>query len=87
MRCCQSCAVLTVISCCEQTMAQTLKGQLQQHSKATATLRANIGLLEGKVAEARSKKETLKARALSAQVSPRTTLGPPPVSCDQPVFP
>jgi hypothetical protein len=53
-----------------QSTAATLKAQLEQHMKATATLRANIGALEAKVTEALSKKETLKARAMSAQVSP-----------------
>lgn len=39
--------------------------------KASQTLRSNISMLESKVAEAVSKKETLKARALSAQACPR----------------
>ena len=43
--------------------------QLEQHRKASATLKANISALESKVTEALSKKETLKARAVSAQVS------------------
>ena len=43
--------------------------QLEQHRKASATLKANISALESKVTEALSKKETLKARAASAQVS------------------
>lgn len=46
-----------------------MKEQLEQHRKASATLKANIGALESKVAEALNKKETLKARAASAQVS------------------
>ena len=46
-----------------------MKQQLEQHLKATATLKANISALESKVTEALSKKETLKARAASAQVS------------------
>ena len=53
-----------------QTTAQTMKQQLEAHMKASQTLRANISMLESKVAEAISKKETLKARALSAQVCP-----------------
>ena len=43
--------------------------QLEQHRKASATLKANISALESKVTEVLSKKETLKARAASAQVS------------------
>ncbi len=46
-----------------------MREQLEQHCKASATLKANIGALESKVAEALNKKETLKARAASAQVS------------------
>lgn len=45
-----------------------MKQQLEAHMKASQTLRSNISMLESKVAEAISKKETLKARALSAQV-------------------
>ena len=45
--------------------------QLEQHRKASTTLKANISALESKVTEALSKKETLKARAASAQVSRR----------------
>lgn len=52
-----------------------MKQQLEAHVKASQTLRANIGMLESKVAEAISKKETLKARALSAQAR----LLPPPL--------
>ncbi len=44
-----------------------MKQQLEAHMKASQTLRTNISMLESKVAEAISKKETLKARALSAQ--------------------
>ena len=46
-----------------------MRQQLEQHRKASATLKANISTLESKVAEALNKKETLKARAASAQVS------------------
>ncbi len=51
-----------------QTTANTMREQLEQHRKASATLKANISALESKVAEALNKKETLKARAASAQV-------------------
>ena len=62
-----------------QATAATLRAQLEQHTKATATLRANIQALEGKVAAALSKKETLKARAMSAQVThPLLPPAPPP---------
>ena len=50
-----------------------MREQLEQHRKASATLKANIGALESKVAEALNKKETLKARAASAQVRPQVT--------------
>ncbi len=50
-----------------QTTANAMQQQLEQHRKASATLKANISALEGKVAEALNKKETLKARAASAQ--------------------
>lgn len=46
-----------------------MRQQLEQHRKASATLKMNISALESKVAEALNKKETLKARAASAQVS------------------
>ncbi|BDA50641.1 probable membrane-associated 30 kDa protein, chloroplastic [Coccomyxa sp. Obi] len=46
-----------------------MKQQLEAHMKASQTLRSNISMLESKVAEAISKKETLKARALSAQAT------------------
>lgn len=46
-----------------------MKAQLEQHMKASETLRGNINALQNKVAEAIAKKETLKARAASAQVS------------------
>ena len=51
-----------------QTTATTMRQQLEQHRKASATLKANISTLESKVAETLNKKETLKARAASAQV-------------------
>ena len=63
-------ALLRRPACAAQATATTMNQQLEQHRKASATLKANISALEGKVTEALSKKETLKARAASAQVSP-----------------
>jgi len=57
-----------------------MKQQLEQHIKASETLRANIAALESKAAEAISKKETLKARAMSAQARPLLLLGGHPPS-------
>lgn len=51
-----------------QTAADSLGKQLEQHTRASEALFGNIRALESKVAEALSKKETLKARAASAQV-------------------
>lgn len=65
-----------------QTTANTMKEQLQQHRKASATLKANIGALESKVAEALNKKETLKARAASAQVRTQELWHEPELSAD-----
>lgn len=54
--------------CWDQATADTLRKQLDIHTRASNTLLGNIRLLENKVSEAVSKKETLKARALTAQV-------------------
>ena len=51
-----------------QTTADALAKQLEPHTKAAEALFGNIRAMEAKVAEALSKKETLKARAASAQV-------------------
>ena len=51
-----------------QTAADSLGKQLEQHTRASEALFGNIRALESKVSEALSKKETLKARAASAQV-------------------
>ena len=51
-----------------QTAADSLSKQLEQHTRASEALFGNIRALESKVTEALSKKETLKARAASAQV-------------------
>lgn len=52
-----------------QDQADGLKQQLQLQSKATDSLLGNTRVLEGKLAEAKSKKDTLKARAASAKTS------------------
>lgn len=49
--------------------AAMLKKQLDHHTRATSQLTTNIRMMEAKVAEAMSKKETLKARALSAETT------------------
>ena len=51
-----------------QTTADELAKQLEPHTKAAEALFGNIRAMEAKVAEGLSKKETLKARAASAQV-------------------
>ncbi|KAK9826835.1 hypothetical protein WJX81_005598 [Elliptochloris bilobata] len=52
-----------------QTTADALAKQLEPHTRAAEALFGNIRALEAKVAEAVSKKETLKARAASAQAT------------------
>jgi len=52
-----------------QESAQQLSQQLEAQRKATDQLIANTRMLEGKLAEAKSKKDTLKARAASAKTS------------------
>lgn len=52
-----------------QDSADQLKVQLEQQQKAVDQLMGNTRMLEGKLAEARSKKDTLKARAASAKTS------------------
>lgn len=49
--------------------AAMLKKQLDQHTRASSQLMTNIRMMENKVAEAMSKKETLKARALTAETT------------------
>ncbi|KAF8059115.1 hypothetical protein HT031_005287 [Scenedesmus sp. PABB004] len=49
--------------------AGSLKTQLDAQRKALETLQANVRMLEGRLAEARNKRETLKARAASAKSS------------------
>lgn len=44
-----------------------LKQQLEQQSSAVDTIVGNMRVLEGKLAEAKMKKDTLKARAQSAK--------------------
>lgn len=52
-----------------QATADAMKGQLDVHNRAANTLLGNIRMLENKVSEAATKKETLKARAITAQSS------------------
>ncbi|KAG2446926.1 hypothetical protein HYH02_008081 [Chlamydomonas schloesseri] len=52
-----------------QEDADRMNEQVVAQSQALEQLQANIRLLEGKLGEARSKKETLKARAASAKTS------------------
>ena len=50
-----------------QDNANMLRSQLDQQSKAVETLIGNMRVLESKLAEAKLKKDTLKARAQSAK--------------------
>ncbi|KAG2429481.1 hypothetical protein HXX76_010718 [Chlamydomonas incerta] len=52
-----------------QEDADRMKEQVTLQTQALEQLQTNIRVLEGKVGEARSKKETLKARAASAKTS------------------
>jgi phage shock protein A len=52
-----------------QDQLKTWEGQLAQQQKAVEQLINNTRAMEGKLAEAKSKKETLKARAASAKSS------------------
>eukprot|EP00775_Hariotina_reticulata_P008440 gene8440-8624_t len=52
-----------------QEQADSMRVQLEAQQKAVDQLIANTRVLEGKLAEARSKKDTLKARAASAKTS------------------
>ncbi|CAK0781978.1 hypothetical protein CVIRNUC_005521 [Coccomyxa viridis] len=52
-----------------QENADTMKAQLDQQRKAVDQLISNTKMLEGKLIEAKSKKDTLKARAKTAQTS------------------
>lgn len=52
-----------------QDNADSLKKQLDYQSQAVQTLINNTRELESKIQEARSKKDTLKARAQSAKAS------------------
>jgi phage shock protein A len=52
-----------------QDNANTMKIQLDAQKKATDQLIANTRMLENKLTEAKSKKDTLKARAKSAQTT------------------
>lgn len=52
-----------------QDQAEGMRVQLEAQQKAVDQLIGNTRVLEGKLAEARSKKDTLKARAASAKTS------------------
>lgn len=52
----------------------TWQGQLDQQEKAVEQLLNNTRAMEGKLQEAKSKKETLKARAASAKSSKQVQL-------------
>ncbi|BDA43705.1 Membrane-associated protein VIPP1, chloroplastic [Coccomyxa sp. Obi] len=52
-----------------QENADTMKAQLDQQRKAVDQLISNTKMLESKLVEAKSKKDTLKARAKTAQTS------------------
>ena len=52
-----------------QDNADSLKNQLDYQVEAVQTMIKNTRELEGKIQEARSKKDTLKARAQSAKAS------------------
>lgn len=54
---------------CEQEQADALKIQVDQLTGASTDVLNNTRALEAKLSEARSKKETLKARAASAKTS------------------
>ncbi|KAK9866247.1 hypothetical protein WJX84_005974 [Apatococcus fuscideae] len=49
--------------------ARSMKAQLDAQTKASDQLKANMTMLDQKLSEAKSKKDTLKARAKSAQTS------------------
>ncbi|CAM8891611.1 unnamed protein product [Rhodiola kirilowii] len=53
--------------------ASALKAQLDQQKSVVENLVANTRLLESKIQEARSKKDTLKARAQSAKTATKVT--------------
>ncbi len=50
-----------------QETATSLSGQLQSHEGQVDTLKRSLAALEGKIAEAKTKKDMLKARAQAAQ--------------------
>lgn len=52
-----------------QEQADSFKSQMGAQQQATETLINNTRLLENKLMEAKSKKDTLKARAASAKTS------------------
>ncbi|KAK9834101.1 hypothetical protein WJX84_001981 [Apatococcus fuscideae] len=52
--------------------ARSMKAQLDAQTKASDQLKANMTMLDQKLGEAKGKKDTLKARAKSAQTSIHT---------------
>ena len=58
-----------LLLCALQDNAKTMKVQLDAQNKAVDQLKGNTRMLESKLAEAKSKKDTLKARAKSAATS------------------
>ena len=58
-----------LLLCVLQDNAKTMKVQLDAQNKAVDQLKGNTRMLESKLAEAKSKKDTLKARAKSAATS------------------
>ena len=58
-----------------------MQAQLTAQTSAVEKLLANTRLLESKLAEAKSKKDTLKARAQSAKVGSEGGGGAPPPCC------
>ncbi|EHA8588739.1 membrane-associated 30 kDa protein, chloroplastic [Cocos nucifera] len=58
---------------CVQDNASSLKAQLDQQKSVVDNLVSNTRLLESKIQEARSKKDTLKARAQSAKTATKVS--------------
>lgn len=69
---CSTTSVLFTCASCVMVLqdnAKTMKVQLDAQLKAVDQLKGNTRMLENKLAEAKSKKDTLKARAKSASTS------------------
>lgn len=63
------CGVGVQNRCLPQDQADSFKAQLAQQKQAVDQLISNTRILETKLAEAKTKKDTLKARAASAKTS------------------